>query len=94
MKIAFLGLGVMGYPTAGHLANAGHEVTVYNRTVRRGARDAPDVRRRPNDVILCLARCEACATALEQCASQRCAKALLKSSGTLINRRQTAHQRV
>jgi 3-hydroxyisobutyrate dehydrogenase-like beta-hydroxyacid dehydrogenase len=32
MKIAFLGLGVMGYPTAGHLANAGHEVTVYNRT--------------------------------------------------------------
>jgi len=35
MKIAFLGLGVMGYPTAGHLANAGHEVTVYNRTVAK-----------------------------------------------------------
>ncbi len=31
-KIAFLGLGVMGYPMAGHLAAAGHEVTVYNRT--------------------------------------------------------------
>ncbi len=31
-KIAFLGLGVMGFPMAGHLAAAGHEVTVYNRT--------------------------------------------------------------
>lgn len=32
MKVAFIGLGVMGYPMAGHLAAAGHEVTVYNRT--------------------------------------------------------------
>ena len=32
MKLAFLGLGVMGFPMAGHLANAGHEVIVYNRT--------------------------------------------------------------
>jgi 3-hydroxyisobutyrate dehydrogenase len=31
-KTAFIGLGVMGYPMAGHLAQAGHEVTVYNRT--------------------------------------------------------------
>jgi 3-hydroxyisobutyrate dehydrogenase len=31
-KLAFLGLGVMGYPMAGHLAKAGHDVTVYNRT--------------------------------------------------------------
>ena len=31
-KIAFLGLGVMGYPMAGHLKAAGHEVTVYNRS--------------------------------------------------------------
>jgi 3-hydroxyisobutyrate dehydrogenase-like beta-hydroxyacid dehydrogenase len=31
-KAAFLGLGVMGHPMAGHLARAGHEVTVYNRT--------------------------------------------------------------
>jgi 3-hydroxyisobutyrate dehydrogenase-like beta-hydroxyacid dehydrogenase len=31
-KVAFLGLGVMGLPMAGHLARAGHEVTVYNRT--------------------------------------------------------------
>lgn len=32
MRLAFLGLGVMGYPMAGHLASSGHEVTVYNRT--------------------------------------------------------------
>ena len=32
MKVAFLGLGVMGYPMAGHLAAHGHDVTVYNRT--------------------------------------------------------------
>ena len=31
-QVAFLGLGVMGYPMAGHLAANGHEVTVYNRT--------------------------------------------------------------
>ena len=31
-KVAFLGLGVMGFPMAGHLAKAGHDVTVYNRT--------------------------------------------------------------
>lgn len=34
-KIAFLGLGVMGAPMAGHLARAGHTVTGYNRTVSR-----------------------------------------------------------
>ena len=34
-KIAFLGLGVMGYPMAGHLQAAGHEVTVYNRTAAK-----------------------------------------------------------
>ena len=31
-KVAFLGLGVMGLPMAGHLARAGHDVTVYNRS--------------------------------------------------------------
>ena len=31
-KVAFLGLGVMGFPMAGHLARAGHAVTVYNRS--------------------------------------------------------------
>ncbi|MDA8712293.1 NAD(P)-dependent oxidoreductase [Alphaproteobacteria bacterium] len=34
-KLAFIGLGVMGYPMAGHLAAAGHQVTVYNRTVEK-----------------------------------------------------------
>ena len=34
-KVSFLGLGVMGFPMAGHLAKAGHEVTVFNRTASR-----------------------------------------------------------
>lgn len=34
-KVAFIGLGVMGYPMARHLLNQGHEVTVYNRTVAK-----------------------------------------------------------
>lgn len=34
-KLAFLGLGVMGYPMAGHLQAKGHEVTVYNRTAAK-----------------------------------------------------------
>ena len=34
-KVAFIGLGVMGFPMAGHLAAAGHAVTVYNRTRSR-----------------------------------------------------------
>ena len=34
-KVAFLGLGVMGYPMAGHLAAAGHSVSVYNRTTAK-----------------------------------------------------------
>jgi 3-hydroxyisobutyrate dehydrogenase len=48
-SVAFLGLGVMGYPMAGHLARAGHRVTVYNRSPARseawvaeyGGRQAP-----------------------------------------------------
>ena len=35
--VTFLGLGVMGHPMAGHLARAGHRVTVYNRTAARSA---------------------------------------------------------
>jgi 3-hydroxyisobutyrate dehydrogenase len=37
MKTAFLGLGVMGYPMAGHLKRAGHDVTVYNRSAAKAA---------------------------------------------------------
>jgi len=48
-KTAFIGLGVMGFPMAGHLARAGHDVTVYNRspakaaqwTEKHGGRSAP-----------------------------------------------------
>jgi 3-hydroxyisobutyrate dehydrogenase-like beta-hydroxyacid dehydrogenase len=48
-KVAFLGLGVMGFPMAGHLAAKGHEVTVWNRTsakadawvARHGGKSAP-----------------------------------------------------
>src|SRR5271169_1331484 len=48
-KTAFIGLGVMGFPMAGHLARAGHDVTVYNRspekaaqwTQKHGGRSAP-----------------------------------------------------
>lgn len=51
-RVAFLGLGVMGFPMAGHLAAAGHEVTVYNRTpakaegwtARHAGRHAPTPR--------------------------------------------------
>ena len=49
MKLAFVGLGVMGYPMAGHLQRAGHDVTFYNRTAEKaeawvqefGGRSAP-----------------------------------------------------
>jgi 3-hydroxyisobutyrate dehydrogenase len=48
-RTAFIGLGVMGFPMAGHLASKGHEVTVYNRTAakaddwvaKHGGRSAP-----------------------------------------------------
>ena len=36
-RVAFLGLGVMGFPMAGHLAAKGHEVTVYNRSAAKAA---------------------------------------------------------
>lgn len=38
MKLAFAGLGVMGFPMAGHLARAGHEITVFNRSAEKSAR--------------------------------------------------------
>ena len=36
-RVAFIGLGVMGHPMAGHLARAGHQVTVYNRSAAKAA---------------------------------------------------------
>jgi 3-hydroxyisobutyrate dehydrogenase len=38
MKVAFAGLGVMGFPMAGYLAKAGHDVTVYNRSPEKAQR--------------------------------------------------------
>lgn len=37
-KVAFLGLGIMGYPMAGHLAKRGHDVTVFNRSSAKAAK--------------------------------------------------------
>ena len=65
-KLAFLGLGVMGYPMAGHLLNkGGHEVTVYNRTAAKstqwteeyGGKSAPTPREAAGDcdfVLMCV----------------------------------------
>ena len=41
-KLAFLGMGVMGYPMAGHLSKAGHDVTVYNRTFAKAEKWAAE----------------------------------------------------
>jgi len=41
-QVAFLGLGTMGYPMAGHLARAGHHVAVYNRTAKKSERWADE----------------------------------------------------
>ncbi len=62
-KVAWIGLGVMGYPMAGHLARAGHDVTVYNRTAEKserwvkeyGGRAAPTPREAARDADFVLA---------------------------------------
>jgi 3-hydroxyisobutyrate dehydrogenase len=63
MKVAFLGLGVMGYPMAGHLAKGGHDVTVYNRNPEKakawvaeyGGKSAPTPAEAANgqDIVFC-----------------------------------------
>jgi 3-hydroxyisobutyrate dehydrogenase len=57
--IAFLGLGVMGAPMAGHLAKAGHTVTVYNRTAGKAAAWVDGHRSEGLDVRLALTASEA-----------------------------------
>ena len=62
-KVAFLGLGVMGYPMAGHLRRAGHGVTVYNRTAAKadqwaaefGGASAPTPRQAAHDADIVFA---------------------------------------
>jgi 3-hydroxyisobutyrate dehydrogenase len=51
MKAAFIGLGVMGYPMAGHLARAGHEVAVFNRTPAKAERWAAEHKGRAGSTI-------------------------------------------
>ena len=63
LSVAFLGLGVMGFPMAGHLARAGHTVTVYNRSPGKaqdwvqefGGRSAPTPREAAQqaDIVFC-----------------------------------------
>jgi 3-hydroxyisobutyrate dehydrogenase-like beta-hydroxyacid dehydrogenase len=64
-KVAFIGLGVMGFPMAGHLVAAGHRVTVYNRTAakaeqwvaKHGGRRAPSAAQAAEDaeiVMMCV----------------------------------------
>jgi 3-hydroxyisobutyrate dehydrogenase len=48
-SVAFIGLGVMGYPLAGHLARAGHDVTVFNRTPEKSRRWASENKGRVAD---------------------------------------------
>jgi 3-hydroxyisobutyrate dehydrogenase/2-hydroxy-3-oxopropionate reductase len=62
-KVAFLGLGVMGYPMAGHLARAGHAVTVFNRSPAKAgawvaefggsAKDSPREAALGADIVFC-----------------------------------------
>jgi 3-hydroxyisobutyrate dehydrogenase len=69
MRTAFIGLGVMGYPMAGHMARAGHDVVVYNRTRNKaetwvaefGGRLAPtpaDAAAEADVVLVCVGRDE------------------------------------
>jgi 3-hydroxyisobutyrate dehydrogenase len=63
MKTAFIGLGVMGYPMAGHLKKGGHEVTVYNRNAQKAAQwkaeyggdtaPTPAEAARDKDIVFC-----------------------------------------
>ncbi|MEI2418195.1 NAD(P)-dependent oxidoreductase [Orrella sp. JC864] len=63
VKVAYLGLGVMGLPMAGHLARAGHQVTVYNRTAAKaqswaaefGGQAAPTPRQAAQDAQIVFA---------------------------------------
>lgn len=62
-KVTFLGLGVMGYPMAGHLQSAGHDVTVYNRTISKAEKwvgehggthaETPSLASQDSDYIFC-----------------------------------------
>ena len=46
-NVSFIGLGVMGYPMAGHISKGGHNVTVFNRT-------KPKASRKPSSELYCI----------------------------------------
>jgi 3-hydroxyisobutyrate dehydrogenase len=52
MRLGFAGLGVMGFPMAGHLAAAGHDVTVFNRSADKASRWAATHKRRAASSVL------------------------------------------
>lgn len=63
MRVGFVGLGVMGYPMAGYLKGAGHDVTVYNRTLQKaqqwchefgpGSADSPAAASTDAEIVFC-----------------------------------------
>jgi 3-hydroxyisobutyrate dehydrogenase-like beta-hydroxyacid dehydrogenase len=63
MKVAFIGLGVMGYPMAGHLKKAGHDVCVFNRTQQKAEQwqaqysgdlaETPAIAAKNCDIVFC-----------------------------------------
>ena len=48
-KVSFIGLGVMGYPMAGYISKAGHDVTVYNRTKAKAEKWAKEYKGKAAD---------------------------------------------
>lgn len=93
-RIAFLGLGVMGAPMAGHLARAGHHVTVHNRTIARA--EAWLSRHRADGLDVALAATPAAAAA-EQDVVITCvgndddlAEVVLGDTGALVAMREEA----
>jgi 3-hydroxyisobutyrate dehydrogenase len=83
MRVGFIGLGVMGYPMAGHLARAGHEVRVFNRSPEKAARWAAEHGGRAGSTIAeAVADCDAVALCVGNDDDVRgCLKALLPAMG-------------
>ncbi|MDR3510896.1 MAG: NAD(P)-dependent oxidoreductase [Caulobacteraceae bacterium] len=83
MKVAFIGLGVMGYPMAGHLASAGHEVSVFNRSPEKANRWAAQYGGRAGATIAeAVAGCSAVALCVGNDDDVRgCLEALLPAMG-------------
>ena len=55
-KVSFIGLGVMGYPMAGYISKAGHNVTVYNRTKAKAEKWAKEYKGNVADTPMAAAK--------------------------------------